>query len=306
MAQKASTGILASLSSELAGVVERVGPSVVRVEDGSRLTASGLIWSADGIILSTSHGVERDENLAVETADGQRHTATLVGRDPDTDLAVLRVNATGLPAIDSAPIEAVKVGHLVLALGRPGNSGLQATVGIISARHDTERSGELGYILHTDAVLYPGFSGGALVDVSGRVVGLTNLMFGRGQGVAVGTPVVRQVAEALLAHGRIRRGYLGITAQSVPLPAGLAERLGTKQERALLVIQVESASPAEQAGLMLGDTLLTLNGEAVPDVDQLRRQLRLLPPGQAVTLQVARGGAKHDLNATLGGTESGA
>src|SRR5216117_714054 len=94
MAQKASTGILASLSSELAGVVERVGPSIVRVEDGSRLTASGLIWSADGIILSTSHGVERDENLAIETADSQRHTATLVGRDPDTDLAVLRVNAT--------------------------------------------------------------------------------------------------------------------------------------------------------------------------------------------------------------------
>src|SRR3954451_21531499 len=133
MAQKASTGLLASLSSELAGVVERVGPSVVRVEDGSRLTATGLIWSSDGVIVTTSHGVERDEGLAIETGDGQRHAATLVGRDPDTDLAVLRVSATGLPAVEGAPIDEVQVGHLVLALGRPGSSGLQATVGIISA-----------------------------------------------------------------------------------------------------------------------------------------------------------------------------
>src|SRR5688572_9766334 len=110
MAQKAATGMLASLSSELADVVERVGPSVVRVDDGSRLTATGIIGAADGIIYTTSHGVEREENLAVVLADGVRHPATVVGRDPDTDLAVLRVNAAGLPAVESAPPEEVKVG----------------------------------------------------------------------------------------------------------------------------------------------------------------------------------------------------
>jgi S1-C subfamily serine protease len=300
MAQKASIGILQSLSSELAGVVESVGPCVVRVDDGSRLTATGIIGSADGVIYTTSHGVERDENVAVELAAGTRHPATVVGRDPDTDLAVLRVDATGLPAVESAPAEEVKVGHLVLALGRPGSAGLQATVGIISARLETERGGEVGYILHTDAVLYPGFSGGALADVSGRVVGLTNLMFGRGKGVAIGMPVVRQVAKALLVHGRIQRGYLGITAQSVALPGGLAEKHGLKQERALLVVQVEGGSPAEQAGLLLGDTLLCLGDEPTPDVDRLRHELRQLPPGQSVTLRILRGGEPRELTATLG------
>jgi S1-C subfamily serine protease len=299
MEQTAATGILAALSSELAGVVERVGPSVVRVDDGSRLTASGIIGTADGVIYTTSHGVERDENLAIELADGARHSATVIGRDPDTDLAVLRVNATGLPAVESVPAEEVKVGHLVLALGRPGTAGLQATIGIVSARMETERNGEVGAILHTDAVLYPGFSGGALADVSGRVAGLTNLVFGRGKGVAIGMPVVRQVADALLAHGRIQRGYLGITAQSVALPAGLSAKHALQQERALLVVQVEGGSPAEQAGLLLGDTLLSLNDLPTPDVDKLRHQLRHFPPGQTITLRILRGGERRDLTATL-------
>src|SRR5437016_2213679 len=123
---------------------------------GTRPAGAGR-WSA-GRIATTSHGVERDENLAVELGDGTRHSAALVGRDPDTDLALLRVQATGLPAVQPAEPGDVKVGHLVLALARPGSSGLQATIGIISARMDTERNGTLGYILHTDAVLYPGFS----------------------------------------------------------------------------------------------------------------------------------------------------
>src|SRR5579871_7003815 len=184
MTQETSAGLLRSLSSELASVVERVAPSVVRVDDGSRLTATGIIWSADGLVATTSHGVERDENLAVERADGTRLPATLVGRDPDTDLALLRVNASGLPAVQRAAPDDVKGGHLVLALARPGNAGLQATLGIISARQDSQNDGQDEYLLHTDALLYPGFSGGPLVDVSGQVVGLINLMFGRGKGIA--------------------------------------------------------------------------------------------------------------------------
>src|SRR5207245_19933 len=129
----------------------------------------------------------------------------------------------------------------------------------------------------TDAVLYPGFSGGALVDVSGRVVGLTNLMFGRGKSVAIGAPVVQQVAETLLAHGAIPRGYLGIRTQLVALPEGLRKKQKLSQEHALLVVQVENGSPAEQGGMMLGDTLLRLNGQEIQDVDQLRRHLRGLP-----------------------------
>jgi S1-C subfamily serine protease len=301
--QGVTPGVLASLSSELASVVERVAPSVVRVEDGSRLTATGIVWSADGVILTTSHGVERDEDLAIETADGARHAATLVGRDPGTDLAALRVQATGLPAIPRADPADVKVGHLVLAVGRPGSAGLQATIGIVSARLETERGGQVGYILHTDAVLYPGFSGGPLVDTGGRAVGVNNLMYGRGKGVAVGTPVVAHVADALLAHGRVRRGYLGVRTQLVALPEGLRQSLGLTQERALLVVQVEAGSPAEQGGLLLGDTLLGVNEETIEDADELRQLLRSLQPGQAVTLRVVRGGERRVLTVTLGNAD---
>jgi S1-C subfamily serine protease len=284
------------LSSELAGIVERVAPSIVRIEDGSRLTATGLIWSAEGVIVTTSHGVERDEDLAVERADGTVLPATLVGRDPDTDIAVLRVAATGLPAITPADANEVKVGQLALALGRPGRSGLQATIGIISARQESQTHGQPGYIVHTDALLYPGFSGGPLVDVSGRVVGMTDRMFGRGIGIALGTPIVEQVATALLKHGHIRRGYLGVRTQLVGLPENLRQALNLSQERGLLVVQVETGSPAEQAGLLLGDTLLRINDQPLQDVDALRSHLQA---GQTITIHILRGGEARDVQATL-------
>jgi S1-C subfamily serine protease len=300
MSKQASTSVLMNLSMELAGVVEQVGPSVVRVDDGSRLTATGLIWSSDGLIVTTSHGVERDDNVVVELGDGTRHNATVAGRDPDTDLAALRVSAAGLAAVQPADQGEVQVGHLALALGRPGDAGLQATIGIISTRHDTERDGVLGYIVHTDAVLYPGFSGGALVNVGGRVIGLTNLMFGRGKGVAVGAPVVEQITQTLLAHGTVSRGYLGIRTQVVRLPEGQRQTLSLTQQYGLLLLQVESGSPAEQGGMLLGDTILAIDGRATEDPELLRRHLRSLRPGQPVTLQIVRGGARLDLTLAAG------
>jgi len=297
-----NTSTLAALSEELAGVVARVGPSVVRVDDGSRLTATGILWSEDGVVLTTSHGVERDDDLAV-VAGGTRLPATLVGRDPETDLAVLRVPAGGLTPVTQADPEAVQVGQLVLALGRPGESGLSATLGIISARQDAQDGGRPEYILHTDATLYPGFSGGPLVNVSGEVVGLTNLGYGRGLGFALGLPILNHVADALLAGGGVRRGYLGVSTQSVPLPPRLRTSLGLTQECGLLVVQAESGGPADAAGLALGDILLGLGGTALDDVDDLRRHLRGLAAGQVVTLNLARGGAAHDLAVTLGARE---
>ena len=303
MTLESGAGLLRSLSSELAGVVARVSPCVVRVDDGSRLTATGIIWSADGLIVTTSHGVERDENVAIVRADGSRLPVTLVGRDPDSDLALLRVNATGLPAVQAADAEAAQVGHLVLALARPGNAGLQATLGIISARQDSQNDGQDEYLLHTDALLYPGFSGGPLVDVGGQVVGVINLLFGRGKGIALGVPIVAHTVETLLAHGRVQRGYLGVRTQLVALPASLKSALGREQERALLILQAEAGGPAEQGGLLMGDTLLALNGRPVEDVEALRQQLRSLRAGQAVALSVARGGEARELTVTLGAEE---
>ena len=298
-----TTSPLAALSVELANVVAKAGPSVVRVDDGSRLTATGVLWSADGVVLTTSHGVERDDDLAVELADGTRLPATLVGRDPETDLAVLRVTASGLTPILQAAPNAVQVGQIVLALGRPGESGLSATLGIISAKQDAQDNGRPEYVLHTDATLYPGFSGGPLVNVQGQMVGLTNLGFGRGMGFALGLPILTHVAAALLAGGTVKRGYLGVSTQSVPLPQSLQTSLKRSQGHGLLVVQVESGGPADAAGLQLGDTLLGLGGEALDDVDDLRRKLRGYAAGQAVTLNLARGGAAHDLSVTLGARE---
>src|SRR5687768_5639199 len=293
---KANGTLLGELSSALAGVVETVGPSLVRVDDGTRLTATGVVWTGDGVIVTTSHGVERDEELAVETGEGTRYAAEIVGRDADTDLAVLRVKNGALTPVQRAPAEDVKIGQIVLALGRPGNSGLQATIGIIGARMESQTGGQPGYILNTDAVLYPGFSGGPLVDVAGRVVGLNNLMFGRGRGVAVGTPVVAAVASALLSHGRVQRGYLGVRTQSVAIP----ESLKLDQHYGALIIGVESGSAAEKAGLMLGDVMLGIDGRTVDGVDDLRAILRGLPAGQSAKLKVLRGGSTVEVKATLG------
>ena len=298
-----SPSTLAALSAELANVVAGVGPSVVRVDDGSRLTATGIVWTGDGVVLTTSHGVERDDDLAVELADGTRLAATLVGRDPETDLAVLRVSAAGLVPVTRTDPEAVRVGQLVLALGRPGESGLSATLGIISAKQDAQDAGRAEYVLHTDATLYPGFSGGPLVNVAGELVGLTNLGFGRGMGFALGLPILGHVADALLAGGAVKRGYVGVSTQSVALPQSLQTSLGVSQAHGLLVVQVETGGPADAAGLSLGDILLGLNGTALDDVDDLRRLLRGLAAGQVVTLNIARGGAAHSLMVTLGARE---
>lgn len=298
MTTEAAQSGLQQFSAELASIVARVAPSVVRVDDGSRFTATGLIWTADGVIVTTSHGVERDDDLKIQTADGTFHAATLIGRDSDTDIAVLRVEANDLPAIAHADDNAAQVGHLVLALARPGHLALQATLGIVSSRLETERAGQPEYVLHTDAPLYPGFSGGALVDVSGKLVGLTNLAFGRGKGVALGVPVVASVVQALLTTGRVQRGYLGVRSQLVALPANIKEQ--TQQETGLLIIQVEADSAAHKGGLLLGDTLLNVDGAPLADVDDLRRALRRLYAGQTANLHLLRGGELRDLPVVLG------
>ena len=291
---------LKGLSNELAALVERVSASVVRIEDGTRLTATGVVWSQDGTIVTTSHGVERDEDLAIELADGTVEAATLVGRDADTDIAVLRVQSNNLSAIPRGETDTARVGSLVMAIARPGRGGLQASLGIISARTETQSGGRSEYLLHTDAEMNPGYSGGALVDVDGNFVGLTNLMFGRGRGIALGTPIVASIAQALLTGGRVQCGYLGVRTQQVTLPDSVRERLPRSQDHALLVAQVESSSPAETAGLLLGDTLIELNDAPITDVDSLRRLLRQHTPGTEVLVGIVRGGAIEHVSVTLG------
>lgn len=295
--------VLSRLSEELAATVAEGGHSVVRVEARDRLPASGIVWSSDGIIVTAHHVVERDDNINVGLPDGQSVAATLVGRDPTTDLAVLRAQTRGLRLPSWTEPESLRVGHLTLALGRPGRS-VQATLGIISALGDSWRSPGGGHIdryVQTDVTMYPGFSGGPLVDASGRVLGLNTSALLRSTSLAVPVSTIRRVVETLLTHGRIRRGYLGVGAQTVRLPAALAQQLG--QETGLMLASVESGSPAERHGLLLGDILVSLDGQALRSVEDLLVLLTGERVGATVPARVVRGGQARELRVTIGERE---
>lgn len=286
---------LTALSDAIAALVLAAAPSVVRVDDGTRLTATGLVWEPT-VIVTTSHGTERDEALFIVTHDGTRLQAQLIGRDPETDLAVLRVE-TPLTPIARDTAQEPRLGQLALALGRPGEQGLTATLGIVASVQATQTQGTPEYIVTTDAGLYPGVSGGALLGVDGTLLGLLNRYFGRGMGVALGTPLVARVVAALLAHGRVPRGYLGVRMQQVALPDTLRVTHSLAQESGLLVVHVEVGGAADKAGVLLGDTLISLDGAPLDDVSGLRDRLAA---GRTFTLELLRGGQRATLSGTAG------
>jgi S1-C subfamily serine protease len=292
--------VLTAFSDALASAVETAGPSIVRVEGRRRLPATGVVWSADGLIVTAHHVVERDDNIGIGLADGRSVTATLVGRDPTTDLALLRAPLQGLTAPEWADGASLKVGHMALALGRPGQS-VMATLGIVSALKKgwrTPAGGELDYYLQTDALMYPGFSGGPLVDVSGQFIGLNTSAMLRDVTLAIPAGTISRVAHALAAHGRVKRGYLGVGAQTVRLPKGVAEQVG--QATGLLLGSVEADSPAERSGLFMGDTLLSLDGQRTSDLDDLLALLTGDRVGKAVPARVLRGGQVTEASVIVG------
>ena len=297
------TSVLEGVSNGLAKVVETVGPGIVRVEARRRLAASGVVWSEDGLIVTANHVVKQDEQIGLGLANGQTVAAQLVGRDPTTDLAVLRAEAKNLsrPAWAGAGAPTMAVGHLALALGRPGQT-VQATLGVISALSEepwrTPAGGLLDRYLQTDVVMYPGFSGGPLVDVNGQVLGLNTSALLRGISLTIPGTSISKVVETLLAHGRVRRGYLGVSTQPARLPEALKQQLN--QEVGLLLIAVEEDGPAGQGGLVLGDTIVALGGAAVSSYDDL---LTLLSPdrvGVEVPVRIARGGQLQEVKVVIG------
>lgn len=297
------SGIVAELSDGLAQAVETVGPALVRVEGRRRLPASGVVWSADGVIVTAHHVVSRDEGIRIGLANGEVLDAALVGRDPTTDLAVLRVNGAEPSPATWADPDDLRVGHLVLAVGRPGQSA-QSTLGIVSALGESWRTPAGGHVdryLQTDVVMYPGFSGGPLVDVAGQVRGINTSALLRGISLALPTSTVRDVVAALLEHGRIRRGYLGIGGQPVRLPDNVAAELG--QETGILLVSVEPDSPAGQGGLALGDTIVAFDGEKTHDLDDLLALLGGERVGKKTPIRILRGGELKQMTVTVGEKE---
>jgi len=293
---------LSELSEALAGAVERAAGWTVLVAARRRIPASGVVWGAGGVIVTADHVVEQDEDIRLLLSDEREVSAELVGRDPSTDLAVLRAGeaASVVPA-EQAPEDEVRVGQLALAVGRPGRGGVQASLGVVSAigRPQMRRRRGPDALMRSDASLFPGFSGGPLIDVGGRAIGVNTSRFRPGDGVTIPTAVVSRVVGALLANGRIRRAYLGIGSQAVPLQPALASRVGG-QESGLLIVSVEAGAAAETAGVLTGDILVSLEGEAVRGTDDLQSALASELVGADVRLGLLRGGEPIELRATLG------
>ena len=300
------TGALSAFSDQLASAYERASRSIVSVSARPRQSASGVLWQAEGevVVVTADHVVEREDDIALTLPDGRQTRATLVGRDPNTDLAVLRLQGVELGE-GAAPIavnDDLRVGHLALAIGRPIEGGPRVSFGVVSAVEGPRRSwhgAQIEGIIFADVTLYPGFSGGPLVDLDGRMVGLSSSRLTR-QSAALPLATVRRVVGALLTHGRMRRGYLGVGAQQVPLPTALAQKAGSQQESALLVVTVEGDSPAEKAGILIGDLIVNINGQAVTGVDGLRSALSASAPGQTLAIKALRGGEPTDVSVTVG------
>jgi S1-C subfamily serine protease len=295
--QAADRTPLTDLSDALAAAVERAGSYTVRVNARRRMPASGIVW-ADGVVLTADHVIERDEEITVGLADGRSVPATIAGRDPGSDLAILRATL-GMAAAPRA--EAPRVGHLALAVGRAGDEGLTAAMGVISAVGGPWRSGRGGTVdgyIRADVTMYPGFSGGPLVDAAGALIGINSSGISRAGGVTIPWAAAEKVVTPLLAHGRIKRGFLGVTSQPVRLPAAIAERAG--QESGLLVAKVAADSPAEKGGVLIGDIVVGLAGTPVRDTEELQALLGPDLVNQATPLRVVRGGQITDISVTVG------
>jgi S1-C subfamily serine protease len=295
--------IVHSLSSELAECVERRGASVVRVEAG-RYPGSGVVWSADGVLVAASHSVDHDEGIEVGLADGPTLPAKLVGRDPATDVAALRVSASSLAVPSWADPAGLKVGHLVLALSRPGRS-VRASLGVVSVRADSWRSpagGRIEHYLQTDVGRHPGISGSLLVGAGGDAVGMNTAGILRGAILTLTAPTLRRVVESLLAHGQVRRGFLGIGTYPVRLPA--AGETGAGQPMALMLVSVEPGSPAERAGLRLGDALLAFDGHTLKHPSDLVGLLDPEKVGSEVAVKLLRAGEMKELRLVVGTREA--
>jgi S1-C subfamily serine protease len=291
---------LKEFSADLTTAVEKGGASTILVDARKRYPASGIAYAED-LVLTADHVVTREENIKVITSDGKSLSATIAGRDPGSDLALLRLAENALtPAKTSNDI---KVGQLVLALGRPSSAGVQASWGIVTAISGptrTFRGGMLDEYIQTETTPYPGFSGGPLINTEGEVLGLNTSGLTRGSALTIPVKGAWQVADALAKHGSVKRGYLGVRSQPVEIPDAARQALKREQNHGLLVVWLEESGPAAKGGLFVGDILVAIDGQSVGDPDDLFSALGSDTVGKSVAVEVLRGARPETVNVTVG------
>lgn len=296
-----SKNIFTELSEAMADAAERAGKSTVLVDARRRIPASGIAIAKD-LILTADHVVERDEDIRILLGDGTETTARLAGRDPGTDLAVLKLDSA-----QAAPAQVAKtparVGQFVLAIARPSKNGIESSFGTVNAIGGPVRTGRGGMLeqyIKTDVVSYPGFSGGPLINGEGQVYGINTSGFRSGGAITIPAAVAWKTAEALAKHGKIKRGYLGIRSQTVNIPAEARSQLKREQDTGLLIVGLEPESPAGKGGIMVGDILVGVAGQPIEHHDELFARLSGDVVGKSTPLDVLRGGKLQVVNVVVG------
>jgi S1-C subfamily serine protease len=285
------TNELAALSQELASAVEQSARYVIAVHARPRFSSSGVFWRP-GAIVTAEHTIRREEEITVTLPDGSNVPATLAGSDPGTDLAVLRVESAGQPP--AAMADAIAPGHLALALGRSQDSGVNATMGILSAvsgEWRTWRGGRLDRYIRLDLTLYPGSSGGLVINTAGEVIGIATSALSRIAGLAIPASTVNRVVDEILARGRVARGYLGLGLQPVELP---------DHQRGLIVLSLEPEGPAAKAGILIGDIVTAIGGVSVGDTDEVQLALERHSIGATAAIGLVRGGESRKVDVVVG------
>jgi S1-C subfamily serine protease len=291
--------LLDAYSAAVVDAVERIGPAVAHLEveaaGGRRGTGSAFAFTPDGLLLTNSHVVHRARHVRVTFADGATFSASPVGDDPDTDIAVVRVSASGLPAAKLGSSRGLRVGQIAIAVGNPYGFQHTVTTGVVSALGRSLRASTgrlIDDVIQTDAALNPGNSGGPLVDARGEVIGVNTAIIPMAQGICFATAIdtASWVALQLLQHGRVRRGWLGVAGATVTLPRRLVRHLDLMLDSGVRIESVERGSPASAAGLESGDVIVTFAEQPVGAIDDLHRLLNAEGIGRATPITVVRRG----------------
>ena len=290
-----------NFSDALADAVEKAADSVILVDGRNRFPGSGILYSED-LVLTADHVLERDEDIVVILADGTQSSAEVIGRDPSSDLALLKLVDSVAGAADPYQGE-LRVGELVLALGRHSTKGIEASLGVVSYINGpvrTHRGGLIERFIRTDAAPLPGFSGGALINARGQIAGINTSGLSHGTLLTLPTAVAWKTAQILAEHGSIKRGYLGIRSQIVEIPKTAFATLGREQPSGLLVVHIEENSPSAQSAMAVGDIIVGIAGEPVSDHDQLAGALTGENVGQAAAIEILRVGERLTVDITVG------
>ncbi|MDL1911614.1 PDZ domain-containing protein [Chloroflexi bacterium CFX6] len=291
---------LSDFSNALTAAVEKGGAYTVLVDARKRFPASGIAYAED-LVLTADHAVTREDGIRVGLADGRMLEATLAGRDPGSDLALIRLDQKALTPAQTS--DSVKVGQLVMALGRPSGAGMQASWGIVTAIAGparTHRGGLLDEYIQTETTNYPGFSGGALVNAEGEALGINTSGLTRGSLLTIPVKVAWRIADSLARHGSVKRGYLGVRTQPVEIPEAARKSLEREQNTGLLLLWLEENGPAQKGGLFVGDTIVAIGGQSVSDPDDLFAALHSETIGKSITVEVLRGGRPETVNVIVG------